>query len=582
VSNGLAAKKNSVRGEPSALTLSLAACLPVVTLLWTIPIDLVRANRWDLGNSYSLLLPYVGLAFILLFAFTFLFRRMRRGAHITALCFSGVGVFFLLLEIFAPGGISQSASEFVLEKGALLRVGPPALTASIICAVFLAYFGIASVVRACALMSITLAITSGAALLRDILVLAPKVSSMKSALAPHARATTPNVYHFILDAFSSDEFPRALERAGDKNHFQGFSFFEKTYSNFTRTQESLPSLLTGTLPTWNAMQAWGNSPRERGIFSEFFSRGYKVSAYAPIESELFPNAYIRKSFWSAPKSRDGALTALFTDLWLARSFSFLLPPDFMKKGLGPVSKFWRRHTGADVPSTSLRSRLLLDDVAQDEEARGAQGEYVFVHVLLPHSPYDLNADCSEAPGEAEYSDQSVCTLKLVGKFLARLKELGRFDSSIIIVQSDHGEYFERPDFSPRMSETESLEFQKRNIYGFTGHDLERRVQALLLIKPANSGDIPLRTSNTRAQLLDIPATIYGLLRWPMVTEQGLDLFSEQASTPRSINFFDGFIIHPNGGPLQRFGEQYFEGEINHYSIANDGTWSELPRVKVVW
>ena len=91
---------------------------------------------------------------------------------------------------------------------------------------------------------------------------------------------------------------------------------------------------------------------------------------------------------------------------------------------------------------------MLRELIETEARRPAQGQYVQVHVGLPHGPYVLDQDCrfvgrrfksDDMPGRLRaYLDQSECALGLVAEFLRRLDELGRYDAATIVVQSDHG------------------------------------------------------------------------------------------------------------------------------------------------
>jgi len=115
-----------------------------------------------------------------------------------------------------------------------------------------------------------------------------------------------------------------------------------------------------------------------------------------------------------------------------------------------------------------------------------------IHLVLPHSPEVLTADCSYdvAGSESTQLDQAGCATKLLVDFVERLKELGRFDNSLVIAHADHGVY------KPENSVENSAE--------------RVSLRALLLIKPIGS-DGELAVSDVKSTVIDIAPTLLGAL-----------------------------------------------------------------------
>src|SRR4030095_10200725 len=60
---------------------------------------------------------------------------------------------------------------------------------------------------------------------------------------------------------------------------------------------------------------------------------------------------------------------------------------------------------------------------------------------VPHRPIVVDRDCRfgfAAMSRVSYTEQSRCAIKLVAALLDRARALGIYDSSLIIVSSDHG------------------------------------------------------------------------------------------------------------------------------------------------
>jgi membrane-anchored protein YejM (alkaline phosphatase superfamily) len=94
--------------------------------------------------------------------------------------------------------------------------------------------------------------------------------------------------------------------------------------------------------------------------------------------------------------------------------------------------------------TSATSALRLFKIALDDERqREANGNYIYMHLLLPHEPFNLNKDCNYVEHKDEiksYLDQSQCALKLVDDFIGTLVSEGKLNNSLVIIHADHGYY----------------------------------------------------------------------------------------------------------------------------------------------
>ena len=68
--------------------------------------------------------------------------------------------------------------------------------------------------------------------------------------------------------------------------------------------------------------------------------------------------------------------------------------------------------------------------------------YKYLHVGIPHWPVSVNADCEYIGAQSlrrpNYTDQARCGIRRVGAVLDKLRELGLYDSSLIVISSDHG------------------------------------------------------------------------------------------------------------------------------------------------
>jgi hypothetical protein len=157
--------------------------------------------------------------------------------------------------------------------------------------------------------------------------------------------------------------------------------------------------------------------------------------------------------------------------------------------------------------------------------------YKYVHVGVPHWPMTLDANCgyTGAKGVTRelYTDQARCGIRRVGEFLDRLRELGLYDSSLILISSDHGIALPPSGFAG-----------DREIFGGPLSHLSGSALALLVVKPPESNG-PLRISGAPTAISDIPATIVDTLglKNPFPGTSALKL-DERAPRKRS------FAIYP--------------------------------------
>ncbi len=128
----------------------------------------------------------------------------------------------------------------------------------------------------------------------------------------------------------------------------------------------------------------------------------------------------------------------------------------------------RLEKGRLLPSSSpVTSYLGFEKIVEAERSLSPTGRYTLVHVIIPHYPLKLRSDCTYSVGSSttEAIEQAQCALKLILEYVDLLKELGRFDDSLILIHGDHG--------GPYRTERGQLVTMGRS----------RSLDAVLLVKP---------------------------------------------------------------------------------------------------
>ena len=137
--------------------------------------------------------------------------------------------------------------------------------------------------------------------------------------------------------------------------------------------------------------------------------------------------------------------------------------------------------------------LFLDNVTTDERP----GSYNYFHVAGGHSPIQFAENCAYVGTQEENYDniraQVTCTLLQLERLVQKLKQLGIYDGTMIIMHSDHG----NPWLTPSLRSVGDAVILPRVSGG---------ANPAILVKPRQMHG-PLRFSRAPVSIGDVPATI---------------------------------------------------------------------------
>ena len=325
---------------------------------------------------------------------------------------------------------------------------------------------------------------------------------------------TQNVIHLVLDGFQSDVFHEIIENVRPElaSSLSGFVFFADHAGAFRTTIASMPAMLTGE-PYRNQEPIESfirHRSAERSLFTVLREHGFESDAVSIIGAGLdsATNAYVipqpyvdveedynRFAAWQLADLSFFRHAPHFLKRWVYNDQRWRLQVRFGKRGDDATAQ--RRYHAAN-------GHAFLADWIQRARVTRDQPVYKLLHVGIPHQPVVLDADCEFIgvnPLRRDlYLEQATCTVDLVIRFLDRLRTLGVYDNSVIVVSSDHGTHLVPRDFV----DDHSLPFS---------WDLEAIAgiaHALLAVKPAEAAD-SLRISYAPTAITDIPATVMDML-----------------------------------------------------------------------
>ncbi len=222
------------------------------------------------------------------------------------------------------------------------------------------------------------------------------------------------------------------------------------------TLRSVPSIMTGKLPTWTAPPTLAAHPQN--IFTLLASSHHISSLESQtnlcpedLKSGPIPNFLERQEM-------------LISDLFVL--YEHILVPEIWRKNLVPVSNKWCDFRGAENESRSNGRPVTkidhFNNFVNSIEIH-EQPNLVVAHILLPHNPFNFfpngtiynwrkrvptlpdgtwgNDNVLIAHSYRRHILQVVAVDQLLGNLLDRLEYLDLFDDAAMIITADHGVCF---------------------------------------------------------------------------------------------------------------------------------------------
>ena len=379
-----------------------------------------------------------------------------------------------------------------------------------------------------------LAVQASAAVFTDTQsATAERVRWIEPPPAIYQFSSTQNVIHIVLDEFQADVFNDIFteDRAAFDRQFTGFHYFADHAGSFPTTSFSMPAML--------ASQEYRNQKpapefvrdafKQSSILDKVARGGYEIDATTIVPTDSFeqwmgpeatpnwPGARfrIRKPFVSREDYREVTARQLL-ELSLfrhvphgAKVFGTAQPETFyrailMDRTESPAQV--RRHEASN-------SAAFLEQYIGMMSIGRARPVYKLLHVGVPHRPIVVDRDCRfigmTDMSRQSYTDQSRCAIKLVASLLDRARALGIYESSLIIVSSDHGTDLQPAGFAGR-SDSLALVPGPSTV---RLPAIASTAKAVMMIKPPKATG-PIAVSNAPTSHVDLPSTILDILGMP--------------------------------------------------------------------
>jgi hypothetical protein len=292
-----------------------------------------------------------------------------------------------------------------------------------------------------------------------------RATSVSTRLEVPGVSSTRNIFVFSLDGISGPAALAVLEENPElRRAFRGFRSFDRVVSSSPATAASTAASLYGNqnfkARYRSTKELVGMAP-ERLITNRLNANGYDVSTYG-VYNEGFaePSRRFSKLALRDPPSVLGllnfsiarTLTRFFVIRgdpaeWLDQRVTRMLSPlvgedaDLMERIASSWSPGWKK--GPLSPSV-----LDLRDYVQKLRVSTAEPVAHFVHFTHTHYPVEFDRSCRFRGNEAAWfsknqnwggvKEETYCALLQYSMFLAKVRALGLFDRSLIVLKSDHG------------------------------------------------------------------------------------------------------------------------------------------------
>jgi hypothetical protein len=345
-------------------------------------------------------------------------------------------------------------------------------------------------------------------------------------------SSSGNVLHVVLDELKTEVFEEVLLRRPElKDKLQGFTLFSDVISNYPYTVMSMSRMLGGGVYQQGdnrkayVEESVGDSPFLKAIEMAGYRKDFVTLPALCMYSRL-------KNCNPIPSSTRNSLAFMLIDLSIFRISPDILKPQVYNNQTWLLMR-WAFNSSV-IMMQPINAVPLFHEFVDGLHVQDSEPRYKLFHNLITHSPLVLNAFCEayEQPIEGSYDhwvDQSTCALDILGKLLDKLRALGVYDNTIIVISSDHGNNHAAEE---SLQQLKSLGMPERNF---------SRSHAMLLVKPAGSSS-SFVSSSVPAQLSDIPSTILSLLKLPEAGS-GKDIYAldEMADRLRVYFYYDIYM-----------------------------------------
>ena len=269
-----------------------------------------------------------------------------------------------------------------------------------------------------------------------------------------------NVVVFVLDNYDTKVFEQAFrDDPAMLEQMDGFVWYKNSAGVMIPTSFAVPYLLTGIDPDENEDLSTYLERRytESSFLEDLHATNYSIGVYTDTfglayldddqeQTEIYDNVMNIHPVSEAIRVSPKDTILLLTRCSLYRDMPWVFKPRFWFYTDELNTRIPIRSDGGD-PS---QKPYYIDDAGffGELQTRGLavqggdyDGAFRFIHMLGAHSPYNLDEMSNNVGvGNSDQQRQARGSMRMVGDYLRRLKEMGLYDKTAVIITSDHGDW----------------------------------------------------------------------------------------------------------------------------------------------
>lgn len=286
----------------------------------------------------------------------------------------------------------------------------------------------------------------GAMLLMSLLTTTMTTADLNKDI--NVTATTKNLENysddenfiiFLLDAVDSKMFDNVVKENKHAQLFKDFTYYPDTMAAYPFTRDSIPFILS---------EIWNNNEEEFAkyyvkaldnskLLESLYNNNYDVNIY---DTEILYNSK------NATKIKNLTLNnkynfRLFANQEIKYSlFKYL--PFYLKKYSHIESMDFNKTKIVENDVFDLDDIVYYENYLEKQLVKKDNKQFKFIHIEGGHVPFNLSEDVKYIKdGAGTYDQKLEGCIKIVEKYLNKLKESNVYNNSNIIIMADHGYSF---------------------------------------------------------------------------------------------------------------------------------------------
>ncbi len=299
-------------------------------------------------------------------------------------------------------------------------------------------------------------------------------------------STKNNILLVLADGFSSKLASDLLNTENNRSVFNNFIYYKNSITKHPGTWGSIGEIFGGYEFSIEEIN-------KKGYKEKNMAFGTSVNATLNAFNEKnYQSNFLEFNHWFRGPNNNVITNLILVSLVNSMPYTFrnyfyndakwrIIPR--LSDAISVLIKKFTGFDTADILGNDYKFTEELNSISENfEKSEDYDNNINIIYLSIPHPPFVLNKDCRIQGSSNEYKyqgyyDQGQCALKIISKMIVKLKEIGVYESTTILITSDHGWFW----LDGQINENKYL---VNNSY--EGRLSEDMIGTLFLIKKRNS------------------------------------------------------------------------------------------------